>query len=142
MKGQEESLVPLLLAMIFMRSAGTRVFSSSSVLSPFTPLATTKSKSKVSFPHLTLRGTVPLMMILGVTTTVHRVLNEVDLRCFLHEVQESLFVCSRCRTPLETFRFIVIHFIYLESTIPHRASFDRSRWGSNVMSTYRIYMLW
>lgn len=50
--------------MIFMRSAGTRVFSSSSVFKPLTPPATTKSKSKVSFPHFTLSGTVPVMVLL------------------------------------------------------------------------------
>lgn len=49
--------------MSFILSAGTRVFSSNSVLRPLTPPATMKSRVMVSFPHFTLSDTVSVMVI-------------------------------------------------------------------------------
>ena len=50
--------IPLLLAINFIRSGGTPVAFSSSDFNPMTPPDTIKSKSIVSFPHLTFSATL------------------------------------------------------------------------------------
>ena len=62
-KSRRDLASPLDLGMIFCRSWGTPVFSSSSALRPLTPPDGTRLTSTVSLPHLTTIGCDMLLVV-------------------------------------------------------------------------------